>query len=82
LVYEFEGAWWCTREIESAVVGGEEYLLAVIAAPGDMVGNARKDRTLPAGHNSKWRERDEILIKNASVPTAPLSKWFQDRIDS
>jgi hypothetical protein len=60
-------------QIETAVVGGEENRLTVIAALGNVMSDTGKDDAGTAGHNSRVQNRWRDSHENASVTFSPSS---------
>lgn len=72
-------------QIETAVVGGEENRLTVIAALGNVMGYAGEDDAGTAGHNSRvpngWGDSHENASVTFSVGLAELAlhHWLDRR---
>jgi hypothetical protein len=59
-------------QIETAVVGGEEDRLTVIAALGNVMSYSGEDDAGTAGHNSRVSNGWEDSHENASVTSSPI----------
>jgi hypothetical protein len=65
-------------QVESAIVIAVKYLLAIVAALRDVMGNARNDDTRTTGHKSRVAHCGQVLMENASA--APFPPFFPQNV--
>jgi hypothetical protein len=61
-------------KIERTIQVGEEDVLAVVTALGDVVWRSRKNESRSPRHGIEWKSADHVLKENASVPFCPHTR--------